>query len=55
MWIFKELMLFIAYYLIFVAIDYKRPKKHILQLFSKGWWVQVILITIAILIINQYC
>ncbi len=37
----------IGFYLIFVAIDYKRPEEYRAPLFSWDWFVQITLVVIA--------
>ena len=48
--ILEVLIHFIAYLLIWFAIDYKRD--NVLPLFSRYWWVQLLLVTTAVIIIE---
>jgi cadmium resistance protein CadD (predicted permease) len=53
MTIIKFLIEIIAYALIWGAVEYKRPNKYVQPLFSKGFFIQVILIAIGIYIIQN--
>ncbi len=45
----------IGMFIIFIAIDYNRPEEYKAELFSKDWWVQIIMVAIAsVLIGNSY-
>lgn len=50
----KFLITYIAYFLIYTAIDYKRKEDSKIETFIKDWWVNILLVTIAgiILIIS---
>lgn len=52
----KELIEFIihviGYFLILALIDYKRPKEFVAKTFSKVWWIQLVTIFIATILIT---
>lgn len=51
---FQKLILeIIAAFLIYVAIDYKRPKQYEIKMNTKEWWLQLFILVIALTLIQQ--
>jgi len=49
----KLIIEIIAALLIYVVIDYKRPKEYEIKMNTKEWWLQLFIIVIAITLIKQ--
>ena len=43
--ILRAVLIFIAYFMIWISTDINRPAEFHINLFSTNWWIQFVLIT----------